>query len=121
MQIWVRTVESAKVLKVVGNLTMGEPMDEFLKRIHEQLEGHAKHLVIDLSGVEYLDSSGVGAIAAASVSAHKAGARCGFFGASHRVMVIMNLLNLAKAIELFPDESAALSVSVPDRPAGLAA
>ncbi len=118
METSVRTVNNTPVLKLQGNLTMGAPVNQFRTRVHELLAGQAKLLAIDLSGVEFLDSSGVGGIAAVTFAVQRAGATCRFFGASRRIMDILKITNLHRVIEFFPDESSALAGS---RPADLAA
>ncbi len=114
-------MKKATVLKLAGNLIMGEPVHEFRTRIHELLKGHTEQLAIDLSRVEYIDSSGVAAITAATCAAQKAGATCRFFGASRGIMYILKMMNLDKTIELLPADSAALSTSSRPRPADLGA
>ncbi len=119
MAISVRDVKNFKVIKLQGNLIAGEPVNELRASIHEFLTGEAKQLAIDLAGVTYLDSSGVGAIAAISFSAREAGGTCRFFGATPGLMDILRKVNLHRAIQLFPDEASALKASA--RPLGRAA
>ncbi len=111
MAVSVREVRRFKVVKIQGSLVTGEPVNALRTCIHELLAGEAKEFAIDLAGVDYLDSGGVGAIAAISFSAREAGGTCRFFGASPCVMDILRKVNLHRAIQLFPDESAALSKS----------
>ncbi len=121
METNVRTVNNATIIGLGGNLTMGMPVNKFRTCVHEALAGQAKLLAIDLSHLEFLDSSGVGAIAGVTFAVQKAGATCRFFGAPRRIMDILKLANLHRVIEFFPDEAAALSVPSPAPPADLAA
>ncbi len=111
METTVRRVNSTAIIKLMGNLTMGTPVNKVRTCVHDLLAGQAKLLAIDLSGVEFLDSSGVGTLAAITFAVQKAGATCRFFGAPRRVMDILKIANLHRVIEFFPDESAALSAS----------
>ncbi len=119
MAVSIRDVKNFKVIKLGGNLTAGEPVNELRTCIHELLIGDAKQLAIDLAGVTYLDSGGVGAIAAISFSAREVGGTCRFFGATPGLMEILKKVNLHRAIQLFPDEASALKSSA--HPAGRAA
>ncbi len=121
METSVRTVNNVTVLKLEGNLTMGAPVNKFRTCVQEVLASQAKLLAIDLSGVEFLDSSGVGAIAAVTFVVQKSGATCRFFGTPRRIMDILRIANLHRVIEFFPDESTALSASPATPPADLAA
>jgi anti-anti-sigma factor len=108
MRLSVREVKSFKVIRLDGSLIAGEPVNALRMRIHELLACDAKHFAIDLGGVDYLDSAGIGAIAAISFSAREAGGTCRFFGILPRVMDILTKVNLHRALQFFPDESAAL-------------
>jgi anti-sigma B factor antagonist len=109
MIVSIRKVKNATVVELEGNLILGEPVDQFRAQIHELLGGGAKRLAINLAHVRYLDSSGVGAIAAAHTSTRKSGGKCNFFGVPRHVMAIFEMVGLVSAINLSPDEAAALS------------
>jgi anti-sigma B factor antagonist len=121
MAVSVREVKDFKVIKLEGKLIAGEAVSDLRTRIHELLADDAKQLAVDLAGVEYLDSSGIGAIAAINFSAQEAGGTCRFFGASPGVMAILKTVNLHRALQLFPDESTALAMSAEARPTRWAA
>ncbi len=53
--------EDVVVIVVEGELTF-EQSPTFHKRLVEVAEGSAKHLVVDLSDLSYIDSSGVGTL-----------------------------------------------------------
>jgi anti-sigma B factor antagonist len=109
MTVTVREAKDFKILKLKGSLIAGEPVSALRARIHELLAGDTRQLAVDLAGVDFLDSSGVGAIAAIGFTAREAGGTCRFFGASAGVMEILKKVNLHRAIPLFPNESAALA------------
>lgn len=108
MAVGIREVKDFKVVRFEGKLVAGEPVNEWRACIRELLAGGTKQLALDLSGVEFLDSCGIGAIADTSFSTREAGGTCRFFGAQPRVLEILKMVNLHRAIQLFPDESAAL-------------
>jgi len=111
MAVSVREVKNVKVVRLEGKLVAGEPVDKLCKCVRELLASGTKEFAVDLSGVEHLDSCGIGAIADISFSAQDVGATCRFFGASPAVLTILKRVNLHRAIQLFPDESAALTKS----------
>jgi len=108
MTITVHEVKNFKVIRLDGKLTAGEPVNALRARVQEELAGDTKQLAVDLTGVEYIDSVGVGAIAGINFSAREAGGTCRFFGASSAVLDILKRVNLHRAIQLFPDEAGAL-------------
>jgi anti-sigma B factor antagonist len=108
MTITVHEVKNFKVIRLDGKLIAGEPANALRARVHEELAGDKKQLAIDLTRVGFLDSTGIGAIAGISFAAREAGGICRFFAASPAVLDILTKVNLHRAIQLFPDESAAL-------------
>jgi anti-anti-sigma factor len=108
MTITVQEVKNFKVIRLVGELVAGQPVDALHARVQEELAGDRKQLAVDLTGVGYLDSSGIGTIAGISFAARDAGGTCRFFGASPAVLDILSKLNLHRTLQLFPDEAAAL-------------
>jgi anti-sigma B factor antagonist len=62
MDIAERTVSDVTVLDLKGKMTLGEG-DELLKdKINSLLSGGKKKLVLNLEGVPYIDSAGLGEI-----------------------------------------------------------
>jgi anti-sigma B factor antagonist len=49
-------------LKLKGRFTSGPPVDEFESAFHSALDSGHIYLILDLEGVPYLDSSGIGSI-----------------------------------------------------------
>lgn len=107
MTLTEREVKKFKIIRLNGQLIAGEAVSAFRTRIRELLDGDTKHLAIDLAGLDYLDSAGIGAIAAISFAAEDVDAELRFFGASTPVMDILTKVNLHRALQLFPDESTA--------------
>ncbi len=108
MSVSIRQVDNATVIDLEGNLIMGEPADSLLAQVRKLLASGTRRLAINLTGLKYLDSSGLGALAAAHISAEGAGALCRFFGAPRNIRSILQIIHLDEAIRLLPDETAAL-------------
>ncbi len=64
-------------------------------------------VVFDLSGVTYLDSTGIGALVTAHTSCTNRGKKMAIAGAQERVQRLMKLTMVDKVLKLFPDEGAA--------------
>lgn len=111
MVINVRKAGETTVLDLNGRLILGEPVNTFHLRVREVLDSGSKNLAVNMAGVAYMDSSGVGAMAAAYASAKKAGAKCKFFATPDRVRTILKMFRLDTALDLVSDEASALSSS----------
>jgi anti-sigma B factor antagonist len=71
-------------------------------------EGHA-HIVLDLSGVDFVDSLGLGVIVSALKRARSHGGELVVAGTVPRVRELFELTRLDEIIELHPDSAAALA------------
>jgi anti-sigma B factor antagonist len=98
------------VLAFEGALTIGDNADAFEKACNETLNGAGHGLVLDFTGLTYLDSAGVGTV----VSCAKRGGEQGTVvkivlkpgGAARR---IFKVTQLERAFELFDDVAVAVS------------
>jgi stage II sporulation protein AA (anti-sigma F factor antagonist) len=109
MTVTVRRVDNVSVVELEGNLIMGEPVNAFRGQVYKELESGMKNLAIGLTRVTYIDSSGVGALVGAYVSAVKAEGRCVLFGASARVLSLLRIVRLDAAVEIVGDEATAIA------------
>lgn len=109
MKVQVREVAGATIVDLHGELVMGESATGLRDQIHTLLERGARSLAINLAGVSYIDSSGIGELVGAFTAAKKAGANINFFATPIRVVTILKVARLHWAFELLPDEGAAVS------------
>lgn len=103
----IRHTEQASLIEIRGRLTFFEVgiLRENVQRLLR--EGH-KHLILNLSGLQYLDSSGIGELARTYVMALKAGGEMRFVGLSRNVEEVLKVTRLYEVFPEFPDEAAAL-------------
>ncbi len=116
---WVRTVQPTNfsvtirqsgpisLLDVSGHLTSFETgaLREAISRLLKQ---GRRDLVLNLSGLQYLDSSGIGELARIYVSVVKASGQMKVVGLSSRVEEILKITQLYQVFPEFPSEEAAL-------------
>ena len=73
MDLDVRETGAICVLKVKGRLTGGEPVSQFENAFQRALASGHILLILDLEGVPFIDSSGIGSVVNALRQANKAG------------------------------------------------
>ncbi len=87
----------ARILSVSGQLTETE-CAEFLDALNKEFDSGAPRLVLELAGLQYMSSAGLGAV----VSAHKrfadAGRKMILAGANVRVHKLLTLTSLDRLI-----------------------
>jgi anti-sigma B factor antagonist len=86
------------VLSFRGPLTM-ENVPPFLNAVRR--EG-APTMILDFSGVPYLDSSGLGCLVSAYTSCSKAGRRVALTGVNQRVRKVFEITKVEQIFLMFP-------------------
>ena len=94
-------------MDIRGRLTFFESgvlRDNIQRMLHEG----RRHIVLNLSGLQYLDSSGIGELARAYVTVLKKGGEMKLVGLSRNVEEVLKVTRLSEVLPEFPDEQTAL-------------
>lgn len=92
------------VLSFHGPLTM-ENVSPFMNAVRRE---DAPTMILDLSGVPYLDSSGLGSLVSACTSCTKSGRRFALTGVNHRVRRVFEITKVEQVFLMFPTLSDAI-------------
>jgi anti-sigma B factor antagonist len=95
------------ILDVSGRLTSFE-VGALRESISRLLKQGRKNIVLNLSGLQYLDSSGIGELARIYVSVVKQSGQMKVIGLSPKVEEILKITQLYQVFPEFPSEEAAL-------------
>jgi anti-sigma B factor antagonist len=86
------------VLSFRGPLTM-ENVPPFLNAVRRE---DAATMILDLSGVPYLDSSGLGCLVSACTTCAKSGRRMALTGVNKRVLKVFEITKMEQIFLMFP-------------------
>ncbi|MCX7633269.1 MAG: STAS domain-containing protein [Turneriella sp.] len=105
MDIAFSDVGQHKVVRIIGDVDLYNVGD--LKRAVFGLidEGEVNSLVVDLSKVNYIDSSGVGALVAAHKKMKTQGGKFALLGPTEDVFNILKLATLDQFFKIYENES----------------
>lgn len=105
--IRIRQASDVSLLDVSGRLTSFETgaLRDSISRLLKQ--GH-KDIILNLSGLQYLDSSGIGELARVYVMVVKQSGQMKVIGLSSKVEEILKVTHLYQVFPEFPDEETAL-------------
>jgi len=105
--IKIREAGVVSLVDVSGRLTSFETgaLRDSISRLLKQ--GH-KDIVLNLSGLQYLDSSGIGELARVYVSVVKQSGQMKVIGLSSKIEEVLKITHLYQVFPEFPDEEAAL-------------
>lgn len=105
MEISLRDLGKSKILQVNGDVDLYN-WGELKKAIFEQLEDDSvKSLVVDMKGIEYMDSSGIGALVSGRKKAKTAGKEFGLVNINDDVMNILRLATLDQFFKIYENEN----------------
>ncbi|MEP6993076.1 MAG: STAS domain-containing protein [Acidobacteriota bacterium] len=109
MELTSREDGDITILTVSGDLVIGEAETTFKKAIIQLLEEGRVNLLVDLSAVGFLDSSGLGALVRALTQSQKEGGQTKLLNAGPQVRKLLQMTKLDSVFELHDDMEAAVS------------
>lgn len=107
MSYEIRTVNGAAVVALNGDVDL-QTSPEVRQKLLESLEANAK-VVVDLSAVNYIDSSGVASLVEAFQVSRKKGASFSLASVSSAAMRVLSLARLDKVFTIHPSVEAAVA------------
>lgn len=109
MTIQERVVGSVTVLDLNGRLVLGDG-DTLLKdKIHSLVFQNRKQIVLNMGGVSYVDSSGLGSLVASSVTSKNNGGQIKLVALTKRLHDLLVISKLVNVFETFDSEEEAVN------------
>src|SRR3989337_1714740 len=108
MEIVERTVNTVTILDLKGKMTLGEG-DELLKdKINSLLQQDRKQIVLNLEGVPYIDSAGLGEIVRTYTTVSRQGGKLKLVNLTKRITDLLSITKLLTVFETFESEPEAI-------------
>ena len=101
------------VLHLQGPITLGDATQRLRNLIRETLEAGKKNILLNMSEVYYIDSSGLGELVAAYTTAARHGGRLKLMKLTQRVQDVVQLTKVYRVFEVFTDEDTAVRSFAP--------
>lgn len=102
-------VGGVTVVRADGRLTLSDSNGALKNAINTLIEQGRLRFVLNLEGVPYVDSSGLGEIASTHVTVSRAGGQLLLAGVSDRVMEALTITRLTRVLQSEKSEAAAIS------------
>lgn len=103
-----RDAGDVTILEIRGRITLGEGASLLREAIRHTLNHNSK-VLIDLAGVTYIDSTGLGEMVGGWVSASNRGAEMKLLHIKSQVKDLLQVTKLLTVFECFDDEGVALA------------
>lgn len=98
-----------------GPFVAGEPAAAFRDKVRESLAAGKRNLILNLAGVDYIDSTGLGEMVFCFTTLQKKGGRLALLNLKSRHIELLVLTKLSTVFDVFDDEQAAVNSFFPDR------
>ena len=109
MQIEERNVGDVKVLDLKGKITLGEG-DELLKdKINSLIQQSRRQLLLNLEGVPYIDSAGLGEIVRTYTTVSRQGGQLKLLNLTKRIQDLLAITKLLTVFETYDTEKEAIA------------
>jgi len=109
MQIEERIVGDVTILDLKGKMTLGEG-DELLKdKINGLIHQEQKKLLLNLEGVPYIDSAGLGEIVRTYTTVSRQGGNLKLLNLTKRITDLLSITKLLTVFETFDNEKEAVA------------
>jgi anti-sigma B factor antagonist len=109
VEITERTVEGITVLDVVGKLTAGAGAQLLKDKTESLVFQSRKQLIVNLAGVPYIDSGGLGQLVACYTTLAKAGGRLTLINVNAKNHDLLSITKLVSVFETFDSEAEAIA------------
>lgn len=80
-----------EVMALTGSLTLGRDAQNFESSVEELVKDQKTRIVLDLSGVSFVDSAGIGILVGCHGKVSKAGGQFRLAGANDRVLNVLKI------------------------------
>ena len=109
MQISVRRMDSVVIFDVSGDIDLANSPEMRKALLNEVREKRMPRVLLNLSDVRYIDSSGVASLIESLKAARDIGSRFILFGLSGPAREVLQLSRLLKVFEIYDTEIEALA------------
>ena len=107
--------EGVTIVDLAGRMTMGPEASAFRDLITALIAAGTRNVVLNLKRVDYIDSTGLGALVMSATSERRQGGNVKLVNLSRRSIELLVMTKLATVFEIFNDEQDAINSYYPDR------
>ena len=110
-----REREGILILDLKGRLIVGEPVSALREKIRELCEAGSSNIILNMEGVDYVDSTGLGGLVISYTTLKKQGGSLKLLNLNRRNIELLVLTKLTTVFEIFDVEQDAVNSFFPNR------
>ena len=100
--------DNVAIVRLSGDITLGEASGQLRDVVKQTLAAGHKTILLDLGGVAYIDSAGLGELVGAYAAASNKGASMKLLNLQKKVEGLMQITKLTTVFETYSDEATAI-------------
>jgi len=108
MKVKTREVDGVTVIDCSGRITLGEGSVTLRDTVRDVLAKGAKHILLNLGDINYIDSSGIGEMVSAYTSVKNAGGELKLLNLTKKVKDLLQITKLYTVFDIKDDEATAI-------------
>jgi anti-sigma B factor antagonist len=105
-----RAIDELSVVDVAGEVDVFSA-SELAEQLTQLFDAGRRTVVVDLTSVTFLDSTGLGTLVAARNRAEEAGGQLPIIGSGERVLKLFRITGLDEVFEIYPSIEAAVTAA----------
>jgi anti-sigma B factor antagonist len=109
LDIELRSLGQVKLVKLRGRLNLGESVDRLRETLDDLMGSGDTRIVMDLSEVPWIDSSGIGLLVKILTAAKQRGGSIKLLNPSKFTVQILKMICLLDLFEIFEDQQLAVA------------
>ena len=102
-------VDGVTLVALNGRIVLGEESTALREKLKSLIAGGKKKIVLNMSEIAYIDSSGLGALVAAHLSAKNGGASIRLCNLGQKFHEVLQLTKLLTVFDVYDTEAAAVA------------
>ncbi|HEV2705732.1 MAG TPA: STAS domain-containing protein [Pyrinomonadaceae bacterium] len=104
-----RQAGDVTILDMEGKITIGEGSVAVRGAVRRLLEEGKKKILLNLAGVSYVDSSGIGELVSSFTTINREGGELKLLNLTQKIQDLLAITKLLTVFDVYDDESAALN------------
>ena len=108
LKIESREVAHVTILDINGRIVLGDEIGKLRDAIHGLIAEGKKKIILNLAGVDYIDSSGVGELVASYTTVRNAGGELKLLNLTQKVQDVLYVTKLYTVFDIKDDEFTAV-------------
>lgn len=107
--IEIRSLDGIKVAELAGRLTIGKQVTDVEDQLKQLVSERPVGIIVDMAGVELIDSAGVGSVITVISSARAQGVPLRIAGCKEKIRHVFDLTQVTQLVEMLPDVETAVA------------